>query len=183
MTSKEIYTDIKENNSQKSYPFLKNQFLNFIKINFTKGCESSAEDFFTNAYIKLMEKIKHEKLSNYSNIKGYFMIICRNDFISDYKRNRVQYSSPIIESFEEELIENETNSMEELKFITAELLEQLPRQLKLISTKLYIEGKDHKEIAHELNINYNNVRKYQYKALKFLKTRIPANYAEYLYAA
>ena len=105
------------------------------------------------------------------------------DFISDYKRNRVQYNSPIIESFEDELFENTLNSHEELKFVTAELLEQLPRQLKLISTKLYIEGKDHKEIAHELNINYNNVRKYQYKALKFLNTRIPANYAEYFYAA
>jgi len=39
---------------------------------------------------------------------------------------------------------------------------------------------NHKEIAIQLNMNYDNVRKYHYKAIAFLKSITPSYYKDYI---
>ncbi len=183
MNSQELYLDIKENSSKKAFPHFKKLFLPYIQNKYTNNCKSTAEDYFANAFMKLLEKIQDNKLANYSNITGYFIMICKNDFVSQYKRNKVKYTPNYILEVENKLVDVVSYSQPELKKITLELLEKLPNQLKNISYKLFVEGKNHKEVAEELNIKYDHVRKYQHKALLFLREKIPANYQEYLFAA
>ena len=179
MTSLEIYNDIKFNACKKSYVYLKTKYSNLIKAKFTINyCVNEAEDRFAFAYSKLYVKITENELQNMTNLSGYFLTICRNSFLIDAQRNKVKTVETLPEynyNFCEDLM-----IQEETVEITKELIKTLPKQLRTISQKIYLEDKDHKEIAEELNINYQNVRKYQYKAIKLLQSKTPTHYREYI---
>lgn len=179
MTSQEIYSDIKFNACKKSFKYLQSRYMNLIKSKFTSNnCIHEAEDRFAHSFTKLYQKITLNELENQSNVSGYFLTICRNSFIIDAQRNKVKPYETLPEyklnyNFDKNVI-NETKNLTEM------LINQLPKQLRIISEKIYLEDKDHKEIAKELGINYQNVRKYQYKAINILKGKTPDHYKEYI---
>lgn len=181
MTSQELYLDIKENDCNKAYNYLKKRFIRYIQRNYTSDCLATAEDFFSNSFLKIYERIQANKLQNTSNINGYFLIICKHEFLNTKRRNKVMYKEQLEEASMDILHEIELDF--ELPILTLDLINQLPKQLRNICQKIYVEGKAHKEISKELNISYQNIRKYQYKALQLMKSKTPMDYIEYLYAA
>ena len=179
MTSIEIYNDIKFNECKKVYHYLKLKYVNLIKSRFTiNKCIHEAEDRFASSFSKLYSKIIADEITNTSNLAGYFLTICRNSFLIDAQRNKVKFFD-VIPEFQPEHSQN-INPVSEVIELSQELIDLLPFQLQVISKKIYLEGKDHKEIAKELNINYQNVRKYQYKAIKLLQSKTPQHYKEYI---
>lgn len=179
MKSAEIYHDIKNGNSKLSYPFLKNKYILLIKSRFTiNNCMVEAEERFVFAFQKLYEKIASNTLHNQYNLMGYFITTCKNNFLVECKRNKVYFTDALPEyryHFEET-----NHEIESIAALTSDLIEKLPTKLREISSKIYMEGKDHKEIADELDMNYQNVRKYQHKAISILKTKTPAHYRDYI---
>ena len=153
--------------------------MNLIKSKFTSNkCLYEAEDRFAYSFTKLYQKVTLNQLENQSNLSAYFLTICRNSYIIDAQRNKVKSYENLPEY---KLDYNfEKNDENEVSNLTEKLINQLPKQLKTISEKIYLEDKDHKEIAEELGINYQNVRKYQYKAIKILKSKTPNHYREYI---
>lgn len=181
MTSQELYLDIKYNESRKAYLNLKKRYIRFIQKKYTiRNCYFEAEDRFSNAFSKLLIKIASDKLPNTNNISGYFLCICKNDFIQDIQRNKVIYVETM-NDVEDSI--TPTLEKDEITFAAHELIDQLPKQLKAICQKLFIEGKDHKEVAKELKIDYQNIRKYQYKAIKILRLIATKEYQYLTYAA
>lgn len=174
MNSLAIYQDIKEGQSVKAYHFLREKYIYLIKSRFTlNNCFTEAEERFSFAIVKLYEKIKREEINNISNLHGYFLTTCRNNFLMTASRNKVIYNDvlPDYQLFEVE----HQYEIKDTKEVVESLINTLPKKLKSVSKKIYLEDKDHKEIAQELNMKYDNVRKYQYKSIKQLKT-IKSNY-------
>ena len=66
------------------------------------------------------------------------------------------------------------------ELLVKNLLGKLPKKLRRVNEMIYLEGKDHKEVAVELDMKYDNVRKYQYKAINLLKSKAPSYYKDYI---
>jgi RNA polymerase sigma factor (sigma-70 family) len=182
MTSEEIYLNIAQNDAQESYKFLKTNLLRFIQNRMTiNKCRFEAEDRFCTAFSKLYEKIVFGHLKNTSNIVAYFLVICKNDLIQNQRRSRVSY----YDNFYDEILNGEqiVINIDEFSSVAKELVNTLPSQLKSVCGKVYLEDKNHFEIAKELNINYENVRKYSNKGLALMRKKINPEYRNLLFAA
>ena len=82
MNSLAIYQNIKDGNSFKAYTFLKEKYLHLIKNKFTINyCMVEAEERFSFAIVKLYEKIMSDEIPNLNNLSGYFLMICKNNFL------------------------------------------------------------------------------------------------------
>lgn len=179
MKSAEIYHDIKNGHSKRSYPFLKNKYIRLIKARYTiNNCLVEAEERFVFAFEKLYEKIASDTLPNQQNLKAYFLTTCKNNFLVEIKRNKVYFTDNLPEHCYH--YEETNQEIESISVLTSELLGQLPTKLREVSSKIYMEDKDHKEIADELEMNYHNVRKYQHKAISILKAKTPMHYRDYI---
>lgn len=182
MNSLAIYQNIKNEDSLKAYTFLKQKYIQLIKSRFTvNNCMVEAEERFSFAIVKLYEKIKLDEIQNLTNLHGYFLTTCKNNFLMTASRNKVRFSDSIPEHLSYEC---ETYyEIKDKKEVAQSLINKLPKKLKSISEKIYLEDKGHMEIATELNIKYDNIRKYQYKSIKQLKGLTPAFIKDYLEVA
>ena len=140
-----------------------------------------AEERFSFAFLKLYEKIRAEEISNLTNLHGYFITTCKNNFLMCVSRNKVRYSDSIPDYTYYE--KDDQYELQNIKDVATNLIQNLPNKLKTISEKIYLEDKDHKEIAEELGIKYDNVRKYQYKSIQKLKQNVPKHLKNYLEVA
>jgi len=182
MTSRQIYLDIKEGDSSLSFNYFKKMFLPIIKVKFTtNNCIIEAEERFSFAFVQLYEKITTNEISNINNLKGYFMTTCRNNFLLNASRTKVTYDNEI----PYHLLSEKAHQFEILNHTdaVAEMINSLPAKLKSVSEKIYLEDKNHKEVAAELDMNYENVRKYQYKSISIMKKSTPKYFKDLLNVA
>ena len=126
----------------------------------------AAEDIVQEAFIKLWEK--REAYQDIPSLKTFLYVSVKNlcfNYIRD-KKQTVDYTSPEVENqeaiFKDLLIEEETYR------IIDDAVNALPPQSARI-VKMYLDGKQNKEISEILGISVNSVKTLKYNALNSLK--------------
>ena len=129
--------------------------------------QNAAEDIAQEAFIKLWEK--RDTYDDIPNLKTFLYVSVKNlcfNYIRD-KKNTVDYTSPEVENqeaiFKDLVIEEETYR------IIEDAVNALPPQSARI-VKMYLDGKQNKEISEILGISVNSVKTLKYNALNSLKT-------------
>lgn len=135
--------------------------------------QSAAEDIAQEAFIKLWEK--RNAYQDIPCLKTFLYVSVKN-LCFNYIRNKketIDYSSPEVESqevfFKDALIE------EEVYRIVENAVNALPPQSARI-VKMYLDGKQNKEIAETLDISVNSVKTLKYNALSSLRTLLKDHY-------
>lgn len=171
MTSQEVYIDIVHFDSKEAYAYLKEHSLRYIQYKWTINNDSvEAEELFQEAFVKLFAALK-SKESFDGNILNYFFKICYCILCTRTKRNKITYVSDYAqyESVDLDCIIEHFNQVQNI-------INQLPQsKAKTVLIEYYQNSLSHKEIAQQLNIPYDHVRKSLYKAIKKLKTITPKN--------
>lgn len=129
--------------------------------------QNAAEDIAQEAFIKLWEK--RETYDDIPNLKTFLYVSVKNlcfNYIRD-KKNTVDYTSPEVES--QEAIFKDLVIEEEAYRIIEDAVNALPPQSARI-VKMYLDGKQNKEISEILGISVNSVKTLKYNALSSLKT-------------
>ena len=129
--------------------------------------QNAAEDIAQEAFIKLWEK--RETYDDIPNLKTFLYVSVKNlcfNHIRD-KKNTVDYTSPEVEN--QEAIFKDLVIEEEAYRIIEDAVNALPPQSARI-VKMYLDGKQNKEISEILGISVNSVKTLKYNALNSLKT-------------
>lgn len=129
--------------------------------------QNAAEDIVQEAFIKLWEK--RETYDDIPNLKTFLYVSVKNlcfNYIRD-KKNTVDYTSPEVEN--QEAVFKDLVIEEEAYRIIEDAVNALPPQSARI-VKMYLDGKQNKEISEILGISVNSVKTLKYNALNSLKT-------------
>lgn len=131
--------------------------------------QTAAEDIVQEAFIKLWEK--RDTYENIPNLKTFLYVSVKNlcfNYLRD-KKITIDYTSPEVENqeavFKDLLIE------EEAYRIIDHAVNNLPPQSARI-VKMYLNGKQNKEIAEILDISVNSVKTLKYNALDTLRATL-----------
>jgi RNA polymerase sigma-70 factor (family 1) len=140
---------------------------------FLKQTEA-AEDVVEDCFVKFWEK--RENISSASGIKPYLYKTVRNTCINLLRKqvHRDAYVVHINKSPKEFAPDTTQN------IITAEAMHQvflalqnLPFKYKKVFNMLYVEGKEVKDIAAELNLPLSTVKTHKSKALELIRKQLP----------
>ncbi|WP_428331526.1 RNA polymerase sigma-70 factor [Mucilaginibacter sp.] len=132
-----------------------------------------ARDIAQDAFIKYWnarETVAH----NPAAVKNYLYSTVRNDSLNAIRHSKVvtgyidmqDKGEPEVASIIEAIISAEV--MAELH--TA--LQSLPSTYRTVSTMSYLDGKKNQEIADELNMSVNTIKKQKQKAMQLLRLRL-----------
>lgn len=158
-----------KNGDIKAFETLFQEFYPSMCIVATKfiADQTAAEDIVQEAFIKLWEK--REAYKDIPCLKTFLYVSVKNlcfNYIRDRKVT-VDYTSPEVEQqeafFKDLLLE------EEAYRIIDNAVNALPPQSAKI-VKMYLDGKQNKEISEILGISVNSVKTLKYNALNSLKT-------------
>jgi RNA polymerase sigma-70 factor len=136
--------------------------------------QNAAEDIAQEAFIKLWEK--RNAYQDIPCLKTFLYVSVKNlcfNYIRD-KKITIDYTSPEVEN--QEAIFKDLLIEEEAFRIIDNAVNALPPQSARI-VKMYLDGKQNKEIAEILGISVNSVKTLKYNALNLLKTLLK----EYFY--
>jgi len=132
-----------------------------------------ARDVTQDAFIKYWQQ-KETVMQNYIAVKSFLYATVKNASFNIIRHNKVveEYAGKHgDEEFEEASV------MESI--ITAEVLaeihnaiESLPERYRIISVMGYMEGKKNQEIADELGMSVNTVKKQKQRALELLRLKL-----------
>jgi len=126
----------------------------------------TAYDICMDTFIVFREKLLADKIV-YGNLRYLFTRMCQNHFIDrQKKKNRVQ---TVIDTFQEgsESMENDEDTF---FLVLNSAIDQLEPEQKKLLKAIYYSGKKMNEIADELNISYDLIRKKKQRILKKLRT-------------
>lgn len=162
------YEDIK-NGDIKALEALFQEFYPSMCIVATKfiADETAAEDIVQEAFIKLWEK--RNAYQDIPSLKTFLYVSVKNLCFNHIRDRKVtiDYTSP--EAEKQEAIFKDLLIEEEAYRIIEDAVNALPPQSARI-VKMYLDGKQNKEIAEILNISVNSVKTLKYNALNSLRT-------------
>ena len=139
-------------------------------LNSTEASEDIAEDSF----LKLWER--RDSIESLSSVKPFLYAVVRNRCI-DLLRKQKHQSAYIshLKKTGEELAPDVSHSIiiSESMHQVYLAIQNLPAKYKRIFNMLYVEGKEIKEIALELNLPLSTVKSQKQRALELLKKQLP----------
>lgn len=130
-----------------------------------------AYDIVQDTYIKLWEN--RQKIVNADNLSGFLFITAKNMALNCLKRAAIDegIKQKIINAYQfpsYSEVDRYITDKEYAKYIS-DLLDKLPQQTKLVFKKCKLEGLSYDEVAVELNISRNTVKKHMTRALTHLR--------------
>lgn len=162
------YEDIK-NGDIKAFEVLFQEFYPSMCIVATKfiADQTAAEDIVQEAFIKLWEK--RNAYQDIPSLKTFLYVSVKNLCFNHIRDRKVtiDYTSP--EAEKQEAIFKDLLIEEEAYRIIEDAVNALPPQSARI-VKMYLDGKQNKEISEILNISVNSVKTLKYNALNSLRT-------------
>ncbi|MDH7464679.1 sigma-70 family RNA polymerase sigma factor [Chitinophagaceae bacterium 26-R-25] len=133
-----------------------------------------AEEISSDAFLKLWHK--RAQIFKVNSLKAYLYRVVKNasiDFIRSDKviRKKEQSYQQLAATSEKAIIEKMIVS--ETYALVLDALEKMPKGYQKVFRGVYLEGKSYEELATELNTNAANIRNQKFKALLFLRKKIP----------
>lgn len=127
-----------------------------------------AYDVVQEVFIRLWES--RLQMVNFENVRGFLFLTAKNNAINYLKRASVdlKVKGKILEGYtfpDESEVEYYVIDREYEKYIT-DILNTLPEQTKIVFKKCRFEDKSYDEVAEELGISRNTVKKHMMRALK-----------------
>ena len=131
----------------------------------TNDAEAS-RDIVSDVFAKLWEDIKHIKQEN---VSGYLTTTVRNRCIDHFRHQQVeiQYTKEYFAEVDT-FYTDYTEAMRQDIFIS-KMLDKLPAMTRHILEECYLARKTYQQVADEMNISPNTVKKHISKSLKMLK--------------
>lgn len=139
-----------------------------IKAYVTKnnGSEEDAEDVFQEGVIVFYENLRNGKFKGEASVNTYFYSICRNIWLSTFKKNRGgnEFLEEIHQMYElegEEIVPN--------KEIIGRVFDELKEECKQLLVDFYYANKSIKELRERLGLNSDQaVKNKKGRCLKYL---------------
>lgn len=105
--------------------------------------------------------------------RGFSLSYIRNKCI-DYVRHDAIHNRFVAERMrmDEKMTESDMIDREQRMEILQKLIRQLPPRTRLVLQECFINGRKYKEVAEELEISDNAVKKHVMKALKYLRENV-----------
>ncbi|MDH7459844.1 sigma-70 family RNA polymerase sigma factor [Chitinophagaceae bacterium 26-R-25] len=133
-----------------------------------------AEEISSDAFLKLWHK--RDQFFKVNSLKAYLYRIVKNASIDFNRVNKValkneqgyQYlAEPTEIAIEEKIIAAETYAL------VLAALETMPAGYQRVFRGIYLEGKSYEELAREMDTNTVNIRNQKFKAILFLRKKVP----------
>lgn len=134
--------------------------------------EEAAEDAVTSAFTKLWDK--RATIEKAEAIKSYLYTAVRNDCLNrirnDKRAKKNMASIPLHQQWDEPILHHiiEAETLHQIH----RACEMLPPQCGKIFRMFYLEGKDYKTIARELNLSIDTVRNQKRRALLIIRSKM-----------
>ncbi|WP_345065234.1 RNA polymerase sigma-70 factor [Sphingobacterium thermophilum] len=146
--------------------------------------EDAAEDMVQESFVQLWKHIE-EVQGNSIACKQYLYRSVKNQCLNFVRHAKV------VEKYRSEAIKDKTSFIENAvvdSIIRAEVLshvqlalDELPEHYRLISDLSYVEGKKNHEIADELGISINTLKKQKQKVLHLLRLKLTSLFSFLLF--
>jgi len=135
--------------------------------------QAQAQDIVQDVFIKYWQE-RDSVLPDRVAIKNYLYTSVRNASLNSIRHNRVvdKYIQQQGSDEPEELPVIESIISSEVIAEIHSAIESLPEHYRIISEMSYLEGKKNQEIADELGMSVNTVKKQKYRALELLRLRL-----------
>jgi len=164
-----------QNGEEKGFNFFFRQFyapLCYYVFQFVKD-KADAEEIAGDTLMKFWER--RENFDNFPSIKSFLYTAARNaslNRIRQQKRyeNRITELKHITEKNEQTVIHQIIEAEIYREIVT--ILKTLPPQCRKIFSMLFLEGKDYRQIADELNLSIGTVRSQKARAITIIKQRL-----------
>ncbi len=131
-----------------------------------------AEDIVQNVFLKVWQKRK--KLSPEISIKNYLYKAVYNEFIDQYRKNKIM--SPLeekhIKHLDNIIEDTDYNEINKLIEVVKKEISNLPPKCKTIFTMAKLEGLTYNEIAEHQNISLRTVENQMYKAFEIIRQKV-----------
>lgn len=160
---------------QKGFNFLFREFyaaLTWYSFQITDS-RPVAEEIASETMLKLWER--HSGFDSINAIKSFLYTTTRNSSISWLRRQKtdskkVREIALVLEKSEKTVLTQMLETEFYRSVFTA--ISTLPPQCRTIFRMLFIEGKDYKETARELNLSPSTIRNQKARAIQLLRQRI-----------
>jgi RNA polymerase sigma-70 factor (family 1) len=128
------------------------------------------EEIVQDVFIKVW--LKRESLNEINSFSNYLFILSKNKTLN-YLRKQARYSTHF-QSLEKELetdirAEEENDIYEDFRLLIDDAIERLPQQQRRIYQMSRFERLKYEEIAQQLNLSAETVKKHMYLATKTIK--------------
>ncbi len=133
----------------------------------------SAEGIASEALMKLWER--HESFDNIPSIKSFLYTTARNtslNWLRQQQRNAAREKEYIYLNEQNECIIFHQIAEVELHREIHLAIKTLPPKCRQIFQMLFLQGKDYKEIAKELNLSIDTIRSQKARAIMLIKQRM-----------
>lgn len=130
---------------------------------------AASEDIVQDVFLKLMEK------KNLFQIKGisYLYLSVKNSCLNHLQHKKVKEKhSPLLKVHYEDTLTSSKKINKEESIIISKALDKLPFQCKRIFILCCIEGVKYVDVAEDLDISINSVKKQMSKAYRILKKEL-----------
>jgi RNA polymerase sigma-70 factor (family 1) len=135
--------------------------------------QEQAQDITQEAFIKYWQE-RETIFPNKVAVKNYLYSIVRNASLNVIRHNKVveEYQAQQGVSEPEDITIMDAIISSEVMAELHLAIEALPANYRIISEMSYLEGKKNQEIADELGISINTVKKQKQRALELLRLRL-----------
>jgi RNA polymerase sigma-70 factor (ECF subfamily) len=126
-------------------------------------------------FFKVWEKRK--TLTEVERFDSYLFIIARNYIISELRKKiAIPLGDAVVETFEEESkAPDKVLAHKQLTELVAKGMNLLPQQQKIAFALSRDEGLSHEEIAQQMELSKETVKKHICRALNFIRTYVRTN--------
>jgi RNA polymerase sigma-70 factor (ECF subfamily) len=141
-------------------------------FNYTHDGEA-AEDIVVETFVSLWENF--DNIRDRGAMRSWLYQVCRNKSLNWLKYRQQQQKKERNFCAEQKTITPDISALIMQAEVVAELhtlIQQLPRQCSRIFNKLYIEGKNVKETAAELEVSVNTVKSQKNRGLQLLRLKL-----------
>ena len=169
------YVHAFKNGEERGFNFFFREYyaaLTYYSVSFTKD-RSVAEEIAGETLLKLWDR--HSKFDNASAIKSFLYTTTHNsslNWLRQQKKNNRQLK-------EMKYLFDESESSKFQKIIETETyreiflaIEKLPPQCRKIFQMLFFEGKNHQQIAEELDLSVSTIHNQKARALMLIRKNI-----------
>ncbi len=132
--------------------------------------QSAAEDIAEDAFIKLWEK--RDTFSEIHSLKSYLYTMTRNaslNWLEKNKREKLRYHKLPVKDLDDSPTMLENMIFHEMMAGIYSVLEKLPGQCRKVFIMHYLEGKEIRDIARELNITTGTVNTHKFRGIHLLQ--------------
>nr|WP_294782369.1 RNA polymerase sigma-70 factor [uncultured Flavobacterium sp.] len=160
--------------SEVAFTKLYNQYKNNVYAVALKITKSKilAEETVQNVFLKIWQN--HHSLAEIESIENYLFIIARNQIFDMLKKTARDTASLTAVNSDNTFSVEADSSVQDDQYshILNRIVEQLPPQQKKIYKMARQEGLSHQEIAENLGLATDTVKKHMAQALKFIRQKI-----------